>query len=291
MALAQPGLFHRLGLVVEDVEATDSWYRRVLGGVPVAGTARPHQDQLRPAENVLDLDGATSRMLWHGGLPLILLGAATADGPVGRFMARWGPGMHSVAWEIDDMWTVEHLLRQANIRITGVNVPGRHFFMHPADTDGVLMEWTDTSIAGDPRRGEPTPAETAGVVGGVRGIAWVTAVVADADATAQRLTDLAAAEPVTGNPVADEAVEHTVDMAVGDVTIRLVTPRSAASRYLAVLERGPRLWAYAVRVADLDVALAGLAGEGVKVLDRVGAVAWTDPATTFGIPMEWTDAA
>jgi catechol 2,3-dioxygenase-like lactoylglutathione lyase family enzyme len=288
MALAQPGLFHRLALVVDDVAATDAWYRRILGGVPVAGTQRPHQE--RPAESVLDLDGATSRMLWHGGLPLILLGAATPDGPVGRFMARWGAGMHSVAWEIDDMWTVEHLLRQANIRITGVNVPGRHFFMHPADTDGVLMEWTDTSIAGDPRRGHPTPAETGGVVGGASGIAWVTAVVADADATANRLDDLAGATQVSGNPMADEAVERTIDMAVSDVTIRLVTPRSDASRYWSVLERGPRLWSYAVRVADLDVALAGLAGEGVKVLDRAGAVAWTDPATTLGIPLEWTDA-
>src|ERR1700760_427628 len=162
MALVQPGLFHRLGLVVDDVGAADGWYRRVMGCVPVSRTERPHQDSGQPVVNVLDLEGAASRMLWHGGLPLILLGAATPDGVVARFLSRWGPGMHSVAWEIDDMWTVEHLLRQRDIRITGVNVPGRHFFMHPADTDGLLLEWTDTSISGDPRRGDPRPAETGG---------------------------------------------------------------------------------------------------------------------------------
>jgi catechol 2,3-dioxygenase-like lactoylglutathione lyase family enzyme len=281
-------LFHRLGLVVDDLAAADSWYRRVMGCKPVSGSERPHQDI--PVANVLDLDGATSRMLWHGGLPLILLGAATPDGPVGRLLARWGAGMHSVAWEIDDMWTVEHLLRQCDIRIVGVNIPGRHFFMHPADTDGVLMEWTDTLITGDPRRGHPAPAESAGIVGGVRGIAWITAVVADADATAERLGDMAAAQPVTGNPTASQSVERTIDVRVGDVTLRLITPRSKASRYMSVLQRGPRLWSYAVRVPDLGAAVTGLAEAGIKVLDRTGALAWTDPATTLGIPIEWTDA-
>src|SRR5262245_42246185 len=137
LPLVQPGLFHRLALAVDDLAAADAWYRQMMGCVAVRGGERPHQDE--PVPNVLDLDGATSQMLWHGGLPLILLGAATPDGPVGRFMTRWGAAVHSVAWEIDDMWTVEHLLRQEDIRITGVNIPGRHFFMHPTDTDGILM--------------------------------------------------------------------------------------------------------------------------------------------------------
>lgn len=288
MSLVQPGFFHRLALAVDDLAAANAWYRRVMGCVPVEGRERPHQEQ--PVPNVLDLEGATSQMLWHGGLPLILLGAATPDGPVGRFLARWGAAVHSVAWEIDDMWTVEHLLREDNIRITGVNVPGRHFFMHPADTDGILMEWTDTTIAGDPRRGHAVPQESAGAVGGVRGIAWITAVVADAGASAARLVALAGAEPAAGNPVAADDVEETVDMRVGDVILRLVTPRSAASHYWSVLQRAPRLWSYAVRVDDLDAALDGLAREGVRVVDRGGAIACTDPATTLGIPIEWTDA-
>jgi catechol 2,3-dioxygenase-like lactoylglutathione lyase family enzyme len=289
MSVVTPGLFHRLALAVDDVAAADAWFRRIMGCVPVGRTEGPHQDE--PVPNVLEMEGAASQLLWHGGLPLILLGAATPDGVVGRFLARWGAAVHSVAWEVDDMWTVEHRLRQQNIRITGVNVPGRHFFMHPADTDGILMEWTDTSMVGDPRRGHPVPLETAGVVGGVGGIAWVTAVVADAGASAARLAALAGAEPVTGNPTtAVEDVEQTVDVRVGDVVLRLVRPRSAASRYWPVLQRAPRLWSYAVRVADLETALAGLAGAGVKVRDRVGAVAYTDPATTLGIPIEWTDA-
>jgi catechol 2,3-dioxygenase-like lactoylglutathione lyase family enzyme len=289
MALVAPGLFHRLGIAVEDVGGADAWFRRVMGCVSVAGTERPFQET--PVAGTLDQEGATAGMLWHGGLPLLLLGAVTPASPVGRHISRWGTGMHSVAWEIEDMWSVEHLLRLREIRISGVNVPGRHFFMHPADTCGVLIEWTDTRIAGDPRRGHPVPPEGPGVIGGVQGIAWVTAVVTDASTTAASFVDLMGAKPVVGNPTNDEAVEHTVDLAVGDVTLRLVTPRSDASRYMPALSVGPRLWSYAVSVPDLDAALRGLEGAGIKVLDRVGSIAWTDPATTAGIPIEWTDAA
>lgn len=285
--LVQPGLFHRLGLAVEDAAAAHDWYERVMGSVRVAGTIRPHQE--RPIADTLSQEGADARLLWHGGLPLILLGASRPDGPVGRHIARWGTGLHSVAWEIPDMWTVDHLLRQRDIRVTGVNLPGRHFFMHPGDTHGVLIEWTDTSIVGDPRRGDQRPPETPGVVGGVQGIAWITAVVADADATAALLVDIADGKLVTGYPAAAVGVERTVDVQVGDVVMRLITPRSDASRHVAALDIGPRLWSYAVRVPDLDAALTGLEGAGVKVLGRMGPVAWTDPATTVGIPIEWTD--
>jgi len=289
MALVTPGLFHRLGLAVQDVDAADDWFRRVMGCVPTAGTERPFQET--PVPGTLAQEGATAGMLWHGGQPLLLLGALNAEGPIGRHIARWGTGLHSVAWEIEDMWTVEHLLRLRDFRIAGVNVPGRHFFMHPADTSGVLIEWTDTRIAGDPRRGHPAAPEGPGVVGGVQGIAWVTAVVTDVETTTALLVDLAGATPLVGNPTNEVGIERTVDLKIGDITLRLVTPLTDASPYMSALSVGPRLWSYAVRVPHLDTALSGLEGVGVEVLDRVGALAWTDPATTAGVPIEWTDAA
>jgi hypothetical protein len=289
MALVKPGFFHRLGLAVQDLGVADAWFREVLGCVPTTGTERPFQET--PVGGTLEQEGASAGMLWHGGLPLLLLGSVTPDGPVARHIARWGTGLHSVAWEIEDIWSVEHLLRLRDIGITGVNVPGRHFFMHPAQTHGLLIEWTDTKMADDPRRGCPPPGEHPGVVGGVQGIAWITAVLPDADATAAWLADLAGATPVIGNPANNVAVERTIDMRVGDVTLRLITPRTDASRYMAPLLVGPRLWSYAISVPDLDGALAGLTGAGVEVLDRVGPVAWTDPATTLGVPLEWADAS
>lgn len=287
MPLVEAHFFHRLALAVEDPAASYEWFRRVLGVTPVAGTVRPHQEVPDPTS--LRQDGAEARLLWHGGLPFLLLAATDPQGPVGRHLARWGTGVHSVAWEIDDMWTVDQLLRQRDIRVRGVNIPGRHFFMHPADTHGILIEWTDTSLVGDPRRGNPRPEESPGVVGGVLGIPWMTAVVADANAAADLLIDLTAGSRVAGEPVAATPGDDTVDVRIGDVVLRLVTPRSPESRFTPSLEIGPHLHSYTVQVPDLSAALTALEGEGVKVLGRDGSVAWTDPATTMGVSIEWTD--
>ncbi len=286
MALVQPTFMHRLGLVVDDPVAASRWFQHVLGSVPVAGTRRPFQETPLPTDTARE--GTAATLLWHGGIPMILLGAPGRVGPIGRFLDRWGPGLHSLAWEVADMWTTEHLLRQNDLRITGVDVPGRHFFMHPRDTDGMLIEWTDTAIVGDSRHGDNQPAESLGLVGQPLSIAWVVAVVADADRSAQHLRDLAGADDVEGLPVSDDLDERVVDVRVGDCTIRLVTPLHAGSRYWSPLAQGPRFWSYAIGVADLDGALAALSAAGVRVVDRDGTRAWTDPGTTHGIPIEWT---
>ncbi|HLG66619.1 MAG TPA: VOC family protein [Acidimicrobiales bacterium] len=297
MGVVDAGRFHRLGLAVRDVDAAEGWLRRTFGAARTKGTGAPHQraEAGTHAADEPDMRGASTRLLWHGGYPAILLGAADEDSVIGRFLQRWGPGLHSVAWEIGDMWAAEHRLRDRGIRIAAVNVAGRHFFMHPQDTHGLLMEWTDTFFVDDhrpterldPARVTVAPAEGGGEVEGAA-LAWVTAVVRDAASTAAFLGDLAGARPVAGNAQRDARVETTVDVAVGDVTIRLVTPRTPASAYHAVLEAGPRLWSYALRVPHLDAALEALERHGVRVCGREGGLAWTDPASTMGIPMELT---
>jgi len=196
--------------------------------------------------------------------------------------------VHSLAWEIEDMWSLEHLLAEREIRITGVNIPGRHFFMHPQDTQGLLIEWTDTHVAGDWRDGNPVPVEGGGAVG-VAGIAWVTGVVKDVDESAAFFTELAGATAVDGNPRGSDRLEQTRDVLIGDLTVRLVSPRSDESRFSSTVSRGPRWHSVALRVTNLDDGLSALEREGIKVLDHRGATAWTDPADTQGVALEWTD--
>jgi catechol 2,3-dioxygenase-like lactoylglutathione lyase family enzyme len=284
MSVVDAGRFHRLAFGVADATAASAWFERMLGTTPVVGMGQGETDRA-----VNEVDGADTRMQWLGGMPLLLLGAADAAGPVAAFIQRYGPSVHSLAWEIDDMWSLEHRLIEREIRITGVNIPGRHFFMHPRDTRGLLIEWTDTHITGDWRDGNPLPGEGGGAVD-VDGIAWVTGVVEDVDDTAAFLSDLAGATPVDGNPLATNALERIRDVLVGDLTVRLVSPRSDESMFAAALSRGPRWHSAALRVARLDDALVALEREGVKVLSRSGATAWTDPADTHGIALEWTDA-
>lgn len=144
------------------------------------------------------------------------------------------------------------------------------------DDAGIVDEWFGRVLGATPLSGRS------------KSLAWVTAAVADAEATAAFLADLAGAVPIEGNAQGPTDRELTIDVEVGDMTLRLVTPRSSESPYASVLERGPRLCSIAMRVVDLDRALKTLDAFGVPTSRRDGDLAATDPAATFGVPIEWT---
>src|SRR5579859_140449 len=281
MALVEPGSLHRLALAVDDAAAANEWFKTILGAGPV--TIHRQRGEASSGGEA-DLEGADTRLFRLGGYPYILLSKGKPGGPVANFLKRYGPGVHSLAWEVEDMWVVQNLLRERDIRLGAVNIPGRHFFMHPKDTHGVLMEWTDDTFG----ENGPRDGEGGGAID-VVGLAWVAAVVADAEATAAFLADLADATPVDGNAHRPDDRELTIDVNVGDMTLRLITPRTSESRYAAAFEGGPRLCSFALRVADLDTAIKALEAAGVPTVHREGALVATDPAATFGVPMEWTD--
>jgi methylmalonyl-CoA/ethylmalonyl-CoA epimerase len=74
-----------------------------------------------------------------------LLAALGEDTPVGRFLANRGPGMHHVAYEVDDVRAaLEHLSREGAELID--TEPRRGMFglqvafVHPESVHGVLSE-------------------------------------------------------------------------------------------------------------------------------------------------------
>lgn len=280
------GLMHRLAVAVENAQDAPAWFARVFGFSEVGRAVIPFTPERSVTpEEIRALEGSENTMTWHGGFPLLFLAPFGEDGYVHQHLRRWGPGIHSLAWEVEDMWAPAERLRARGLRITGINIPGRHFFLHPRDTDGVMVEFTDTSWAVDPRRGDAAPMGSPGLVGDIA-LAWVTAVVADATATAQLFEELVGATPVTGDPSAGP--DEVVDVPIGDLVLRLVTPRSAESRFASVLERGPRLYSYALAVPDLGAAASVLEAQGAVVEGRADGVAWFDPSSTFGIPLELT---
>ena len=270
-----PGPLHRLGLAVEDADGAAAWFERWLGAAPLATLSSA-------TETDGDPDGGSMRMLTLAGQPFLFMSPSTDGGFVSGFMRRYGPAVHSLAWEIEDLWGTEHRLDLRGIRITGVSVEGRHFFMHPKDTHGQLMEWTDGRI------GEfGSAAPTVGEIGvPVVAVAWVAAVVEDVEATAGLLEDLGGATPIEGLPTGPSALERTLDLRMGPVPLRLVTPLREESRYS--LDRGPRWWSVALRVDDLDAAVAGLERAKCAVVGRDDDTVWTDPASTAGLPLQWT---
>jgi methylmalonyl-CoA/ethylmalonyl-CoA epimerase len=74
-----------------------------------------------------------------------LLAALGPDTPVGKFLAKQGPGLHHVAYQVADIDAALGELRAAGLRLidetprTGIR-SSRVAFVHPSATGGVLTE-------------------------------------------------------------------------------------------------------------------------------------------------------
>ena len=123
---------HHLGVAVDDLEAALDTYERLFG-------AEVEHRQEVPEQGV---EAAAVRV---GGDREELLAALGEDTPVGRFLARRGPGMHHVAFEVADVReALDHLAAEGAELIDpeprqglfGLEVA----FVHPDSTHGVLAE-------------------------------------------------------------------------------------------------------------------------------------------------------
>jgi len=74
-----------------------------------------------------------------------LLQPLGSDTPVGKFLARSGPGLHHVAYATDDIEAALDEVRAAGLRLiderprVGIRA-SRVAFLHPRSTGGVLTE-------------------------------------------------------------------------------------------------------------------------------------------------------
>src|SRR3954453_9881385 len=99
-----PSSVHYVGLAVEDLDGALDTYERLFG-------ARLEQ---RSRVEEQGIEGASIRL---GESRLELLGALEKDPPVGRFLAKRGPGMHHVAYEVDDIRAALTRLSQAGAEL------------------------------------------------------------------------------------------------------------------------------------------------------------------------------
>jgi methylmalonyl-CoA epimerase len=74
-----------------------------------------------------------------------LLAPLSPDTPVGRFLARQGPGLHHVAYQVTDIEATLNQLRAAGMELIDeqprIGIRGsRVAFLHPRASNGVLTE-------------------------------------------------------------------------------------------------------------------------------------------------------
>jgi methylmalonyl-CoA/ethylmalonyl-CoA epimerase len=121
-----------VGIAVDDLEGSVERYRRTLGVEP------SHRERVE--------DQGVEEVLFPAGTSFIqLLGSLGADTPVGRFLATRGPGVHHVAYRVDDVAASLDRLRGQGVRLVD-EVPRRGSrdtliaFVHPKEMGGVLVE-------------------------------------------------------------------------------------------------------------------------------------------------------
>jgi methylmalonyl-CoA epimerase len=123
---------HHLGVAVRDLEEAFDTYSRLFGA------ELEHRD-------MLDEQGVEAIAIKVGESRVELLGALAEDTPVGRFLTKRGPGMHHVAYWVDDVEAaLDHLAREGAQLIDEQPRRGLYglqvAFVHPDSVHGVLAE-------------------------------------------------------------------------------------------------------------------------------------------------------
>jgi len=123
---------HHLGIAVADLDAAVETYERLFGA------------RLEHRDTVAD-QGVEAASMRLGDGRVELLSALGPETPVGRFLAKRGPGMHHVAFEVDDVAAETGRLAADGAELID-ETPRRGLFglevafVHPDATGGVLAE-------------------------------------------------------------------------------------------------------------------------------------------------------
>lgn len=80
-----------------------------------------------------------------GSLRIELLASTDPEGPIGKFVAKRGPGLHHVCYRVDDIRGALAVLREQGVEPIGdAPRPGaggcQVAFLHPKDAGGILVE-------------------------------------------------------------------------------------------------------------------------------------------------------
>lgn len=128
-----PSQIDHLGIAVRSITEASGFYRDVLG-LECGGLEEIPDQKVR----IVFFDIGQTR--------IELLEPTTADSPIARFLDKRGPGLHHVAYRVDDLPATLAALKSAGARLLDETPrQGAHgmkiAFVHPASAGGVLTEF------------------------------------------------------------------------------------------------------------------------------------------------------
>jgi methylmalonyl-CoA/ethylmalonyl-CoA epimerase len=123
---------HHVGVAVSDLDESIRLYQTTFGA-ELVHRARSEQEGLEAA------------LMQTGTGEVELMSAIREDSPVGKFLAKRGPGLHHVAYAVDDIEAALAQARQAGLGLIDaeprIGLHGRRIaFVHPKSMGGVLTE-------------------------------------------------------------------------------------------------------------------------------------------------------
>ena len=127
---------HHVGIAVGDLDESIALYRAALGAELV------HRQ-------VNEKEGLEAAFMRTGDGEVELMSATRPESPVGKFLAKRGPGLHHVAYGVTDIRKALDEARTAGCELIDAEPRmGMHgaliAFVHPKSLNGVLTEFVET---------------------------------------------------------------------------------------------------------------------------------------------------
>ncbi len=123
---------HHVGIVVPSLDEGLKFWRDLLG-LPLTRSA------------TLEDQGVRAALLRIGASEIELLEPLSPESGVGRFLARFGGGLHHVCFETDDVGRELAAARAKSLPLIDERprpgLAGMICFLHPKATHGVLVEY------------------------------------------------------------------------------------------------------------------------------------------------------
>jgi methylmalonyl-CoA/ethylmalonyl-CoA epimerase len=130
-----PDIFKKvehIGIAVEDLDQSDVTYQQMMG-------VRRYKTE------TVESEGVRTAFYRVGETKIELLEPLREDSPIARFIERRGPGVHHLAFEVEDIQKAMQRLHKSGFVLTSER-PTRGAdnklvcFIHPKSTGGTLIE-------------------------------------------------------------------------------------------------------------------------------------------------------
>tara|TARA_B100001094_G_C18172144_1_gene795740 strand:- start:166 stop:567 length:402 start_codon:yes stop_codon:yes gene_type:complete len=121
-----------IGIAVQNIEASNKLFAKIFGKPPFK------------SEKVKS-EGVVTSFFEIGDSKIELVAATTEESPIFKYLEKRGGGMHHVAFAVEDIEKEMTRLKQEGIRLLNESPKAGAdnkiiCFLHPQDTNGVLVE-------------------------------------------------------------------------------------------------------------------------------------------------------